>query len=71
LIHKIITNVDVDNDYNLKDNILVKFGSVNGNEIIEQIICRLNEMDHSMYTKKEIEEISHHTTQLSPFCMLQ
>ena len=58
LIHKIITNVDVDNDYNLKDNILVKFGSVNGIEIIEQIISRLNEMDHSIYTKTEIEEIN-------------
>ena len=51
-------NVDVENDYNLNEKILVKFGSVNGIEIIEQIISRLNEMDHSIYTKTEIEEIN-------------
>jgi len=56
LIYQILENVD--NDYDLKENILVKFGSVNGIEIIEQIICRLHEMDYSSFTKKEIEDIN-------------
>ena len=56
LIYQILTNVD--NDYDLKENILVKFGSVNGIEIIEQIITRLNEMDCSSFTQKEIEDIN-------------
>ena len=55
LINQILMNVD--NDYNLKENILVKFGSVNGIEIIEQIISRLNEMDYTTFTKKENEDI--------------
>ena len=55
LINQILMNVD--NDYNLKENILVKFGSVNGIEIIEQIISRLHEVDYSTFTKKEIEDI--------------
>ena len=55
LINQILTNVD--NDYNLKENILVKFGSVNGIEIIEQIISRLHEVDYSTFTNKEIEDI--------------
>ena len=56
LIYQILENVD--NDYDLKENILVKFGSVNGIEIIEQIISRLHEMDYSSFTKKEIEDIN-------------
>ena len=55
LINQILMNVD--NDYNLKENILVKFGSVNGIEIIEQIISRLHEVDYSTFTNKEIEDI--------------
>ena len=55
LINQILMNVD--NDYNLKENILVKFGCVNGIEIIEQIISRLHEVDYSTFTKKEIEDI--------------
>ena len=56
LIYQILENVD--NDYDLKENILVKFGSVNGIEIIEQIISRLHEMDYSSFTKEEIEDIN-------------
>ena len=55
LINQILMNVD--NDYNLIENILVKFGSVNGIEIIEQIISRLHEVDYSTFTNKEIEDI--------------
>ena len=55
LINQILMNVD--NDYNLKENILVKFGSVNGIEIIEEIISRLHEVDYSTFTNKEIEDI--------------
>lgn len=55
LIYQLIINID--NDTNLSENISVKFGSVNGDEILDQIINRIIELNISNYTEEENEDL--------------